>query len=106
MTNPFEQLMNAKRAEEQAEVALVPEEKKQAAVTFLRAMLSEFVQSQIREAISRDPHTWWADYHFHWGMSVRNALRDSGFGEEGLGISNLDFIYVQLIEAAVKETPA
>lgn len=38
-----------------------------------------------------------------WGMGVRNALREHGFGEEPFGVRNLDNIYVPLIEEAVTE---
>lgn len=44
-----------------------------------------------------------AGYHMGWGMGVRNALREHGFGEEPFGVRNLDNIYVPLIEEAVTE---
>ena len=71
------------------------------AVQFLREHLSADVQAQIREAIPTE--AWPAAYHTFWGMGIRNALREAGYGEGPFGIANLDNIYVELVEAAVKE---
>jgi len=81
-----------------------PAEKIEPAVTYLREKvikLSDF--AKIREAIDADPDNWVAPYHFFFGMAVRNALRDGGFGEDYFPIWNLDDIYVPLIERAVKD---
>ena len=72
------------------------------AVDFLRGWLTPSVQQQIREVINIKSPDWPAAYHMGWGMGVRNALRDSGFGEEPFGVRNLDNIYVPLVEEAVK----
>lgn len=81
----------------------LPLEKRTAAVSFLRRYFSTYVRDQIRSVIAVDPEGWFASYHMFWGMSVRNALRKSGFGEGFFPIGNLDDIYVELIEDAVKE---
>jgi hypothetical protein len=59
----------------------------------------------IRAAIAKDPYTWWSLYHHGWGTAIRNLLRNHGFGEKETGIENLDDVYIQLVELAVKEQP-
>lgn len=56
----------------------------------------EAIQAQIRV----NPQTWWTMHHFHWGMDVRNFLRQYGFGEKEFGIDNLDDYWVGLVEQA------
>jgi hypothetical protein len=41
-------------------------------------------------------------FHFSAGMAIRNELRSNSFSEEILGIDNLDYIYSELIEKAIK----
>jgi hypothetical protein len=60
------------------------------------------VLSEIKNAYRKDPKNWYVGYHFGWGMSVRNLLREKGFGEEYFKIHNLDDIYVALIEEALE----
>lgn len=73
------------------------------AVAFLREDLKD-VADDVRKAIAKDPqdHWWIAPYHFGWGMAVRNRLRKHNFGEEPFGVANLDNIYVELIEEAMR----
>ena len=71
------------------------------AVDWLRGYLDFTVVDQIRTAIAADPEHWVAPYHFFWGMAIRNALRQAGFGEDYWPIWNLDDIYVPLVERAV-----
>lgn len=40
--------------------------------------------------------------HFTFGMSIRNWLRNNGFGEVQMKVHNLDDIYINLLEDAVK----
>lgn len=42
---------------------------------------------------------------FRLGMSVRNSLRSGGFTEESLGVQNLDDVWYELLEAAVRLSP-
>ena len=72
------------------------------AAAMLRAEIPASEQQQIRDSIAADPKSWSTPYHFWWGMSIRNVLRDRGFGERDFQIRNLDNIYVQLVEEAVK----
>ncbi|KKM21366.1 hypothetical protein LCGC14_1636110 [marine sediment metagenome] len=42
---------------------------------------------------------WWAPvFHLAIGTGLRNHLRDSGFGEDELGVVNLDNVYIEMIE--------
>ena len=68
------------------------------AVSFLRDWLSPSVRQQIREVINIKSPDWPSGYHLGWGMGVRNALREHGFGEKPFGVMNLDNIYVPLVE--------
>jgi len=70
------------------------------AVRWLRGYLAPGVLLQIRELVANHDPNWPAGYHFGWGMGLRNALRDHGFGEEPMGVRNLDNIYVALVEEA------
>ena len=79
----------------------IPYEKKIPATKFLKEHLLE-KNKILRRAINKDPIHWFTLYHFHWGMWVRNLLRENNFSEEYFGISNLDDIYVELVEDAVK----
>ena len=74
-----------------------------AAIAFLRTYFSAEMMQLIREAEKDNPQTWWVSYHRFWGMSVRNALRANGFGEEDLSVKTLDDYYVGLMEAAAAE---
>lgn len=49
-----------------------------------------------------DPEGWHVPHHFFWGMSVRNLLRNKGFGEAYFSVHNLDDIYTPLVEEALK----
>jgi hypothetical protein len=81
---------------------LVPPEVKEPVVKLLRKELAP-VRLQIAQEIKKRPKDWIGPYHFWWGMKVRNMLRDAGYGEVYFGVENLDEIYAELIEAAVKE---
>ena len=71
------------------------------AVEFLRGHITEKIKSLIRTEIECDPKNWYVSMHFDWGMSIRNDLRNAGFGEKELGIGNMDDVYVPLVEEAV-----
>lgn len=79
------------------------DEKKEKAIEYLSEYFPEELKVEIRYVMNEYGEDWIAPYHFGWGMSIRNKLRDSGFGEEFFEINNLDDIYVELIEAAVKQ---
>ncbi len=75
--------------------------KRARAVIILRESLPQETQAKIKTAIQEDPQAWWAPYHFGWGMSIRNLLREKGLDEEELEVANLDDVYVGLVEEAV-----
>ena len=57
---------------------------------------------KISDMYADNPTGWATPHHFHWGMVIRNLLREKGFGEEYFGVDNLDDIYVSLVEEALK----
>lgn len=79
--------------------ALTPELKAPA----LKMLAEELVQAipEIKAAYAAAPKDWYVGYHFGWGMSVRNLLREKGFGEGHFDVHNLDDIYVALVEEAL-----
>lgn len=81
----------------------LPDDKKQVAIRLLKKYISAKETRLIRTEIKKAPVHWFAKYHFYWGMYIRNVLRDNGMGEKYFGIKNLDDIYVELVEGAVKE---
>ena len=86
-------------------VAKLDAEVREECVAFLRQQLAPAARA-VRSAIARDPQEWWVAHHFHWMMSVRNLLREHGFGEKEFGIDNLDDYAVGLVELAMEEQAA
>jgi len=76
-------------------------ETKAPALTLLNELL-EPVAIEIRGDYAKDAENWWKQGHFHFGLAVRNQLRRKGFDADYFGISNLDDIYVFLVEEALK----
>lgn len=74
----------------------------EAAVEHLRGKLPYLVKEQIRRLMlhqdPEEPSSWMSPFHFTAGMAIRNLLRDAGFGEKEMGVTNLDNIYVELVE--------
>ncbi len=79
-------------------------------VRWMRKWLSETkvengisLADRFREEYEKRPNDWWAQngWHFFGGMGIRNEMRDNGFDEEELGVSNLDDIYIAIIEEAI-----
>lgn len=79
----------------------ISDELKNPAIEMLAKELAHSCE-EIKESIKNDPKNWITPYHFGWGMSIRNLLRDKGFGEDYFKVDNLDNIYVQLVEEAMK----
>lgn len=72
------------------------------AIVLLKDLLQHDMQ-HIRAAIAAGGHYGWsAPYHFNWGMHIHNKLRQHLFSEQAFGVTNLDNIYVRLVEEAVK----
>jgi hypothetical protein len=91
----------SKELREYFKLFVFTEEKKAPAIAMLRTELEE-IAPLIRADIAKDPDGWILPYHMMWGMSIRNLLRERGFGETYWPVSNLDDIYCQLIEEAVR----
>ena len=85
---------------QQKEYKTIPFEKRIEMETWLHGYLKE-ISPELRQKIHADREGWFAEYHFDWGMHVRNALRRAGFNEKFLGVGNLDDIYVEAVEHAV-----
>ena len=83
--------------------AEIDQEKKDAAIKAFRESDYASHFPEIRDKIAEDPEHWNAESHFLWGMNVRNFFRRKGFGEDYFGVDNLDCIYRELVEFAVKE---
>lgn len=97
-----ELMEQAERAKSEDLTAAMKSVKWPDAVEFLKIELPETDKALIRQAIATPgDYGWNAPFHFTWGMSVRNRLRESGFGEQELGVKNVDNVYVELVEAAV-----
>jgi hypothetical protein len=79
------------------------QEKKNKVIKFLRKIIPDDDKLKIRQLIHEAPEGWFAFYHHGWGTAIRNALRHKRFGEKYFGINNLDDIYVELVEDAIKE---
>ena len=73
------------------------------AVQYLRVMFGSEMIVTIRKFMKDKGSDWILEHHHTWGMAVRNNLREAKFGEAEFGIQNLDDIYVELVEEAVKE---
>lgn len=59
------------------------------------------VKDKIAEAMAEDPESWAVEYHFGWGMAVRNLLRDV-YADVELPTGNWDDYYIPAVEAAVR----
>ena len=79
---------------------LTQEQRDRAAKIILEAV-PEGVQKLIRIAYSVNPESWYAPYHFSWGMALRNHLREKGFTDKEVPDRNLDDYYVALVEYAL-----
>lgn len=76
--------------------------KRDVGVAFLKGFILDNVKKEIRGVIVKDKKGWFALFHHGWGTGIRNALRNASYGEKYFGINNLDDIYVELVEDAVK----
>jgi hypothetical protein len=66
------------------------------AAAHIAKSLNRDVLLSFLDAIYQDPEEWWVQWHLHGGMGLRNYLREGGFGEEDLGVENLDDVYLPL----------
>jgi len=94
--------LNAQYIKEQEQVARVPQYKKDKAVDFLKAHFTEEEKGQLKNIYEHSGSAYWfSGYHFTTGMTIRNVLRENGYGEDYFGIDNLDYIYCHLLEMVI-----
>jgi len=67
----------------------------------IRKALREEDIKEIQKAIEKSPIHWASQYHFNFGMKIRNLLRDKVCLDDKLPSGNWDDYYVYLIECAV-----
>jgi hypothetical protein len=77
-------------------------EKILAAIKFLSETLGDSFWKWLETAKAKEGHQWFVHdiWHFNGGMAVRNHLRENGFGEDYIGVDNLDDTYTFLVEDA------
>lgn len=85
----------------------IPPQPHNDAVRYLINSLPGDILTQFRTWVVADPDNWVetqapVGWHFYGGMQLRNHLRDGGFTEDGLGVMNLDDVYIDLIREAVE----
>jgi hypothetical protein len=64
-------------------------------------VLSKEDIENISEAYKKNPYRWASAYHFGWGMSIRNLLRQNVCLDDKLPTGNWDDYYVQCVEYAL-----
>jgi hypothetical protein len=85
--------------DEMIDTGSVPRTREEAA-RFLARSIEPDARRRILVALQSNPGEVMSS--FRLGMSVRNTLRSGGFTEESLGVSNLDDVWYELLEAAVR----
>jgi hypothetical protein len=70
-------------------------------VEFLRNDMPQETKDEIIKAHQEKGSNWIVDYHFGWGMNIRNLLRSNGLTDDQLPDKNWDDYYAQVVEAAV-----
>ncbi len=80
--------------------AQITSEVKAPALTLLIELL-EPLAAQVRSDFNVDPENWWKRGHFHFGLAVRNQLRRRDYDADYFGVSNLDDIYIYLVEESL-----
>jgi hypothetical protein len=85
------------------DVAGMDPEVRQAAVAFIRQWLPERAQAVYRALIAEEPESWRAHPHFAGGLIVEHVLRGNGLTEEALGVADLNEVWHDLLELALRE---
>jgi hypothetical protein len=67
----------------------------------IKEVLREKDIKEIQKAIEKSPIYWASQYHFNFGMKIRNLLRDKVCLDDALPSGNWDDYYAYLIECAV-----
>jgi len=74
---------------------------KKEAVRYLIDHIPAETMEEIAVIIKKEGSEWGVSHHYDIGMDVRNLLREGGFLWDA---SELDDVWVELIEKAVKKT--
>lgn len=81
------------------------DELRQPAVEMLKQELGSEFADWYEKRRSAHGDDWYLPdlWHFRGGMHVRNLLREKGFGEKYFGVSNIDDVYISLVEEAMDD---
>jgi len=80
----------------------IPQDFLKESVEYLRNIfIKDNATQSILDAYNQDNEKWWAESHFHWGMGIRNLLREGGFKDDQLPDQNWDDYYIPVVELAV-----
>ena len=82
------------------EPTLSPSDKKKAVKYLIDHIPSETIE-EVAKDMREKGSDWWVLHHHGFGTDVRNLLREGGFD---WGPIDLDEVWVELIEKAVKKT--
>lgn len=79
-------------------------EKVDRAISFLKSQLSKSMIIYCGILIQTYGKVWHTKNRFHFieGASIRNFMRENGYGEEYLEINNLDDYYTKFIECVIE----
>jgi hypothetical protein len=89
-----------------SKLAEIPPEVLDQAIEYLSAVIPDHVKSEIALAIQQEGlNKWVTPYHFGWGMSIRNHLRNMGLKDDLLPEKNWDDYYHQIVEIVVGARP-
>jgi hypothetical protein len=77
------------------------QEKRAECINWIKTSFPMRMKREIKEAMNREPDRWWIGAHFGWGMWCRNQMRSHGYGEQEMGVDNLDDYYVDMVEEAI-----
>jgi hypothetical protein len=69
-------------------------------ISYLDGLLTKDTKEDVARLHKENPDTWWASFHFGWGMRIRNLLRDNVCLDDKLPSGNWDDYYIQLVEIA------
>lgn len=85
----------------------IPKDVLEGTVQLLKKSVPEKLKNLLKEIYKKDPDNWMIPYHFGFGMSIRNVIREGGFPDKKLPDGNWDDYYVQVLEIAigVREMP-
>jgi hypothetical protein len=80
-----------------------PEVQKRA-IIILQQFITPEIAVDIRKLMDRDGDNWISvnGIHFHWGMAVRNYLRENGLTDDLIPGGNWDDYYADMVEEVVK----